>query len=117
MQRATARHQLRAFRPRQLAEGVGQRLGRQRRIEPRERITQALGQHHLPVVIALGGRLAGGDGGAVADPPAGTFEPGDGGLFYDGFAEAAHSITCQCPPLSGPMRTRRPDSRSDRMAR
>lgn len=31
------------------------------------------------------------------------------GEFANGLA---HSLTCQCPPLSGPTRTRRPDSRN-----
>jgi hypothetical protein len=63
------------FGPRQLAEGIVQRLGGQRRVEPRERVAQALGQDYLPVVVALGRGLAGGDLAAVADLPAGGLEP------------------------------------------
>ena len=90
MQRAAARHQLRSFRPRQLAEGVVQRLGGQRRIEPHEGIAQPLCKHDLPVVVAFGARLAGSDFGAVLDRPADAFEPGEGGLFDDGFGEDSH---------------------------
>ena len=81
VQGAVARDELRAFGPRQLAEGIVQRLGGQRRVEPRERIAQALRQDDLPVVVALGRGLAGGDLGAVPDLPAGAFEPGEGGLL------------------------------------
>ena len=54
-----------------------------------ERLAQPLRQHDLAVVVALGGRLARRDLGAVADGPAGAFEPGEGGLLDDGFGEAA----------------------------
>jgi len=37
----------------QLAQGVVSRLSRQRRAEPRERVTQLLCERHLPVVVAL----------------------------------------------------------------
>ncbi len=93
VQRAVAHDQVGAFGPRQLAEGVVQRLGRQRRVEPRERIAQALREHHLPVVVALGRGFAGGDLGAVADLPAGAFEPGERGLLDDGFGEGGHPDT------------------------
>jgi hypothetical protein len=94
VQRAVAHDQVCApifqTQPRQLAEGIVQRLGRQRRVQPRERIAQAPGQHHLPVVVALGRGFAGGDLGAVADLPASRFQPRQRGLLDDGFGEGAH---------------------------
>ena len=92
MQRAVARHQLRAFRPRQFAEGVGQRLDGQRGIEPGERIAQPLREDHLAVVSPLGHGHVRRDIGAVRDPPATAFEPGERGLFDDGFGEGGHRL-------------------------
>jgi hypothetical protein len=43
VQRAVALDEVGAFGPRQLAEGVLQRLGGQRRVEPRQRIAQPFG--------------------------------------------------------------------------
>ena len=56
--------QVGAFGPGQLAEGVVQGLGRQRRVEPRERVAQTLRQDHLAVVVALGA----GSPGAISAP-------------------------------------------------
>ena len=47
---AVARHQRRPFGARELAEGVVERLGGQRRVELRERVAQPLRQHDLAVV-------------------------------------------------------------------
>ena len=69
--RAVARDQLRALGPRELAEGVLQRLGGQRGIEPRQRVAQPLRQHDLAVVAPLGGEHVRRDVGAVRDLPAG----------------------------------------------
>ena len=81
MHRAVARRQLRAFGPRELAEGVVERLGGQTAVEPRQRVAQPLRQHDLAVVAALRGRLAGRDLRAVPDRPADALEPGEGGLL------------------------------------
>ncbi|EXI72987.1 MAG: hypothetical protein AW07_02919 [Candidatus Accumulibacter sp. SK-11] len=75
VQRAVAHDGVDAFRPRQLAEGIVQRLGRQCRVEPRERIVQAQPKDDLPVVVALGSGFAGGDPGATANSPADVFKP------------------------------------------
>ena len=81
MHRAVARDQLGALRPRQLAEGVLQCLGGKLRVEPRQRIAQSLRQHHLAVVVALGGGLPGGDLGAVPDQPGDAFQPAKSDFF------------------------------------
>ena len=87
VRRAVARHRLRALGPRQLAEGVVQRLGRQIGIEPCERIAQPLRQDDLAVIVAFGGGLTGRDLRTGLDQPAGAFEPGEGGLFDYRFCE------------------------------
>jgi hypothetical protein len=66
MHGAVANDELCAFGPRQLAEGVLQRLGGQRRVEPYERIAQPLRQDDLLVIVALGRGFAGGDLGAIS---------------------------------------------------
>jgi hypothetical protein len=58
--------QVRALGPRQLAEGVLQRLGGQGRVEPPQRIAQ---------------------------PPADALQPGESGLFDDGFGERRHGAS------------------------
>src|SRR5207245_7838708 len=87
MHRAVARQQLRALGPSELAEGVVQRLGGQTAVELREGVAQALFQYDLPVVAALSGALTGRDLGTVPDRPADALEPGEGGVFDDGFCE------------------------------
>ena len=94
VQGAVAHDELRALGPRQLAEGVVQRLGGQLRVKPRQRVAQALGQDDLGVVVALGRGFAGGDLGTASYLPASAFEPCQRGLFDDGFSEGlrAHGL-------------------------
>ena len=54
---------------------------------------------------------------AVKDGIAERPQPDEGGVFDDGFGKAAHSMTFQYPPLSGPTRIKKPASRSFLMAR
>lgn len=75
----------------EFAERVVDSLRRDRGIEPGESVAQSPFEHDLAVVGAFGGQLAGGDLGTVQYPPAEAFEPGEGGVFDDGFGEAAHS--------------------------
>lgn len=84
-----------AFAPRLLAEGDFQHSSGKPRVEPRERIAQALRQNHLPVVVAFRSGFTGGDLSAVADLPADAFEPGERGFFYEGLGE--RNIHGACP--------------------
>jgi hypothetical protein len=92
VQRAVANDEVRPFGPRQLAEGVFQRRGGQRRVQPRECIAQALRQDHLAVVVAFGRGLTRSDLGAGPDLPTGTLEPGQCSLLDYGFGEGGHSL-------------------------
>jgi hypothetical protein len=67
MKRAVARLRRRPLHAEHLAEGVVERLGRQRRVEPRERLAQPLFEQDLPVVLTLGAKLARRDIRAVDD--------------------------------------------------
>ncbi len=89
--RAVALDQRRRVDARELAEGVLQRLGRQVRVQPRERLAQPPLQHDVAVVrvAALRAGLAGGDVRAVQHRVAQRFQPGEGGVFDDGFGEGA----------------------------
>ena len=73
--------------------GIFQRFGWQVGVEAYERLAQAAFQHHVAVVriAALGAEHAGRDVGAVEDGVAECLQPGEGGVFDDGFGEAAAS--------------------------
>ena len=92
VQGAVALHQRRRIAARELAVGILQRLGRQVRIQPDERLAQPAFQHHVAVVrvAALRAGLARGDVRAVQHRVAERLEPGEGGVFDDGFGETAH---------------------------
>lgn len=78
----------------QLAEGVLQRVGRQLRVETRERVAEAPRQHDLAVGGSLGRGHVGCDVGTVDDLPAGRVQPGEGGVFDDGLGEGgAHAFS------------------------
>ncbi len=89
MHGAVAPRELRALGPRQPAEGIRYRLGRQCGVEPQQRVAQTRIENHLRVVRAFGAGLAGRDLEAVPHRPAEALEPGEGGLFDDGFGEGA----------------------------
>ena len=86
------RDQLRALRPRELAEGVLERFGGQRRIEPGQRVAQSLRQHHLAVVAPLGREHVRRDVRTVGDPPADAFQPGESGVLDDGLGDATLTV-------------------------
>ncbi len=67
---SVARDEVCAFRPRQLPEGIFQRLAGKCRVEPCQRFAKALGEDDLTLVVTLGRGFAGRDLGAVSDPPA-----------------------------------------------
>ena len=78
-----------ASHARELAVGILQRLGRQVRIQAHERLAQPPLQQDVAVVrvAALRAGLARGDVRAVQHRVAQRFEPGEGGVFDDGFGE------------------------------
>ena len=77
--------------PRELAEGVVERLGRQVRVEPGERLAQAPLQDHVAVggIAALGAGLADGDVRAVGSRVAQRIEPSQTGQLHVHFSELA----------------------------
>lgn len=87
--RAIAFDERRGGKARELAEGVFERLGRERRVEPRERLAQPAFENGVAVarVAALRARLARGDLGAVPDRVAERLEPGERGVFDDRLRE------------------------------
>jgi hypothetical protein len=90
VQPAVTLDQVRALRPGEPAEGVLQRLGGQRRVEPGERVAQALRQHDLAVVAPLGRGHVGRDVRTVRDAPADALQPGEGGVLDYRFGERRH---------------------------
>ena len=74
----------------QPAEGVVQGGGGQGGVELGQRVPQPALQHHLAVVVALGGGRAGRDVRAVGDAPALGSQPAEGGVFDVGFGEGGH---------------------------
>ena len=90
--RAVALHQRRRIHARELAVGILQRLGRKVGIQAHERLAQPPLQQDVAVVrvAALRAGLARGDVRAVQHRVAQRFEPGEGGVFDDGFRESSH---------------------------
>ena len=92
MEGAVARLEGRAFGSCQLAEGVVERVDRQFRVEPRERVAQPPLQHDGAVVGALLAGLVGADVGPVRGPPAEGAEPLERGLLDIGLGEGGHGL-------------------------
>ena len=92
MEGTVAGGQRRPGRTGQLAEGVVQRVSGKVRVQLREGIAQALGQHHLLVAVPLGARRIGRNIRPVRHLPAETRQPGEGGLFYIGFSDGGHGV-------------------------
>jgi len=89
MEGTVARLKRRSLRPRELAEGVVERLGRQRGVDPSQRLAQAFGEHDLPIIAPFRRQLAGRDVRAVLDGPTEVFDPGEGGVLDGGLGEPA----------------------------
>ena len=87
MHGTVAVYQRRRVDPRELAICILQRLGRQVWIQAHERLSQATFEHYVPVVriAALGGRFARRDSRAVEHCIAQRLQPGEGGIFDNGF--------------------------------
>ena len=83
---AVAGFQRCAFRPRQHAVGIVQRIDWQPWVELGQSVPQPPLQHHLPVVPTLGMGRAGGDVRPVGHGPAEAGEPVKGRLFDIGFS-------------------------------
>ena len=86
-------HERRRVGARQLAEGILQCVGRQIGIMEHQCLTQAGFQHHIAVgrVGALSSGHAHGDVGAMQHGILEARQPGESGLFHDGFGESAHA--------------------------
>ena len=97
----------RPCRPRELAEGVVQCLGRKVWVQPLQRAAQPSLQHDRTIVGALGTRRIGGDVGAVRDAPAAAGEPVEGGVFDLGFGEARNQATAPTRSKTNLARSRR----------
>ena len=97
----------RPFRPRELAVGVVQCLGRQVWVQPLQRAAQPSLQHDRTIVGALGTRRIGGDVGAVRDAPAAARQPVERGVLDLALGEV-------CSQAAAPARSRTNLARSRR---
>ena len=61
------------------------------RVQPRERVTRTLLEHHLAVVAPLGFRHVRRNVRAVDDPPSGTLERGERSFLDDGLLRRGRS--------------------------
>src|SRR5436309_1482243 len=76
-----------------LAECVLVSLGRQDRVQPRERLLEAALKNSLVIVLSLGRELARCDLRTMLDLPAQALEPGESGGLDDGLSESlAHAL-------------------------
>ena len=94
------RRELRTFGAYEPPKGVGQRLGRQDGVEPRQCVAQARLQHDLRVLRALGSKISGRDSEAMFDGPAEAPQPFEGGVFDYGFGEGGQVILSTIAALS-----------------
>ena len=99
VQRAVALDQIGTLGPDEVAERIVQRFGGQCWVEPGQRIAQPLRQHDLAVVAPLSRGHVRGDVGAVGHAPAGALQPGQGGLFDDGFREGVRHAPSHSPRI------------------
>ena len=86
--------------PRQLAEGVINRIDGQTGIEHGERVPQPSLQHHLSVVATLSVGRVGRNVWSVGHLPAEAGKPLKRGLFNVGFAEGCHGMLRVTPTSS-----------------
>ncbi len=72
------------------AEGILESVGGQVGVEARKGIPQTLCEYNFAVVGALGEQCFRRDVWPVRDAPVQAFEPGEGGVFDDGFGQTYH---------------------------